>query len=257
MKISALQYDIKWCEPSVNQQFIEKYIEENLSQSDIIILPEMFSTGFSMNAPKVSEPMNDSQTLKWMRMTAVKFKKAIVGSVAIAEDGRYYNRLFFVKDDGQYDCIDKRHLFRMSKEGESYTEGRERKVIEYNGVRFLPLVCYDLRFPVWSRMVEQEYDVILYVASWPDVRINIWDILLKARAVENLSYVVGVNRIGDDKNNHYNGHTVILDYLGEPLARAKDDCTESISATISLEKLHSYRKNFPVYLDNDRFNITL
>lgn len=257
MIISAIQFDIKWCEPSANEQFIEKYIETNLAASDVVILPEMFTTGFSMNAPKIAEPMESSHALRWMKDCAVRFRKAMVGSVAIVENGNYYNRLFFVREDGAYDYSDKRHLFRMSKENESYTQGTERKIIEYKGVRFLPLVCYDLRFPVWSSCSEQEYDVLLYVASWPDARIHAWDTLLKARAMENLSYVVGVNRVGDDKYNHYNGHSVVLDYCGEPLATAAENCEEAVTATISMEKLRDYRTNFPVHLDNDRFKILL
>lgn len=257
MKISALQFDIKWCEPSVNQHFIEKYIEENLSESDLIILPEMFPTGFSMKPEKTAQPMTDSITLKWMIGCAVRMQKAIVGSIPIYDGGNYYNRLFFVKENGEYDFVDKRHLFRMAGEEKVYTGGTERKIIEYKGVRFLPLVCYDLRFPVWARMRGQEYDVILYVASWPDVRIAAWDILLKARAVENLSYVVGVNRVGNDKVCHYNGHSVILDYNGKVLATAKDDCEEAATAQISIDQLRVARERFPAYLDSDDFLIKI
>lgn len=255
MKISAIQFDIEWGEPFANQQFIEKYISENLSDSDMITLPEMFSTGFSMKPQKVAEPMSGSVTLRWMIDCAVKYKKAIVGSIAIEDGGKYYNRLFFVKDNGEYEYIDKRHLFRISGEDEVYTSGTERKVIEYKGLRFLPLVCYDLRFPVWSRIQKQEYDVILYVASWPDVRITVWDTLLKARAMENLSYVVGVNRVGDDKMCHYNGHSVILDYHGRVLVAATDNKQEAISANIFADELRSARERFPAYLDSDEFQI--
>lgn len=255
MKISAVQFDIKWGEPFTNQQFIEKYIAENLSDSDLVVLPEMFSTGFSMKPQKVAEPMRESPTLKWMIGCAMKYNKAIVGSIAVEESGKYFNRLFFVKDSGEYEYIDKRHLFRMSGEDEVYTSGTERKVIEYKGVRFLPLVCYDLRFPVWSRIRGQEYDVILYVASWPDVRIAVWDTLLKARAMENLSYVVGVNRTGDDKMCHYNGHSVILDYHGRVLAATADDKQGAVTANISADELKSVREKFPAHLDSDEFQI--
>ncbi|MEG0499696.1 MAG: nitrilase-related carbon-nitrogen hydrolase [Rikenellaceae bacterium] len=255
MKISAVQFDVKWGEPFVNQQFVEKYISENLIESDMVLLPEMFSTGFSMKPEKISEPMSDSPTLKWMINCAVKFRKVIAGSIAVSENGHYYNRFFFVKPSGEYEYADKRHLFRMSGEDEVYSKGMERKIVEYMGVRFLLLVCYDLRFPVWSRIRGNEYDVILYVASWPDVRIGVWDILLKARAMENLSYVVGVNRVGDDKKCHYNGHSVILDYHGRVVAAAADDLQEAITAVISVDELNSAREKFPAYLDSDDFII--
>lgn len=257
MKISALQFDIRWNDPVKNHNLIESYIEKTLTESDVIVLPEMFSTGFSMKPEKVAQKMDESITLRWMIDCAKKYKKAIVGSVAINDNGRYFNRLFFVKDSGEYDYIDKRHLFRMAGEDEVYSAGVNRKIIEYKGVRFLPLVCYDVRFPVWSRMVGLEYDVILYVASWPDVRIYAWDTLLKARAIENLSYVVGVNRVGDDRANHYNGHSVILDYKGRELATATEDTEEAITVEISTDRLKTAREAFPAYLDNDGFEIKI
>lgn len=255
MIISAIQFDIKWCEPITNQRFIENYIAENLADSDVVVLPEMFATGFSMKPEKIAESMEDSSTLRWMINCAQKFGKAIVGSVAIEDSGKYYNRLFFVTESGSYHIVDKRHLFRMAGEDKVYSQGGERKIIEYRGVRFLPLVCYDLRFPVWSRMVGTEYDVILYIASWPEVRIGAWDILLKSRAMENLSYVVGVNRVGDDKLNHYNGHSVILDYMGREIATLPDNIEGVVSAEISISELDDARSKFPVYLDSDVFTI--
>ena len=259
MIISAIQFDIKWCDHKANQSYLEKYIENNLVDSDVVVLPEMFSTGFSMKPAKISQAM-DGETVTWMRQIAVKYKKAIVGSVAIEEKNQdnesfFVNRLIFAKDNGEIEYMDKRHLFRMAGEDKVYSSGTERKIIEYKGVKFLPLVCYDLRFPIWSRCVDCQYDVILYVASWPNDRIDVWDTLLRARAIENQCYVVGVNRIGDDKSGYYSGHTVILDNKGVAMATAKNDTEESISAEVSAEKLFQAREEFPAFKDADKFTI--
>lgn len=256
MKIAAIQFDMKWCEIQHNHRFLETYIHQHLMDSDVIVLPEMFPTGFAMKPERIAQTM-DGATVDWMRKCAIKYNKAIVGSVAIRDGANYVNRMLFVKDNGEIEYYDKRHLFRMSGEDKVYTQGRERKIIEYKGVRFLLMVCYDLRFPVWSRTVGTQYDVILYVASWPDARINVWDILLKARAIENQSYVVGVNRIGEDRSGAYSGHSVILNYRGEVIEAANDNEEMAITADISIEELKTAREKFPAYLDEDNFTIEL
>ncbi len=253
MVIGIVQMDIAWGDGFVNRSKIEAYIDNALSMADVVVLPEMFASGFSMNSQRVAEPFKSSPTLQWMQGCAIKYKKAIVGSVAISDNDTYYNRLFFVSDDGSYKYYDKRHLFRMSGEDKSYSAGSDKLIVEYKGVRFLPLVCYDLRFPVWSRMNDTEYDVMIYIASWPDIRIYAWDTLLRARAIENLSYVIGVNRVGSDRANNYNGHSVILDYMGGVVTAAEGE--ECAMAFIDIENLHYFRKNFPTYLDSDNFEI--
>lgn len=256
MKIAAIQFNTKWCDISHNHRFLETYIHQHLNDSDVIVLPEMFSTGFVMKPEKIAQTM-DGLTVEWMRKCAIKYNKAIVGSVAIRDGANYVNRMIFVKDNGEIVYYDKRHLFRMSGEDKVYAQGHERKIIEYKGVRFLLMVCYDLRFPVWSRAVGTQYDVILYVASWPDARINVWDILLKARAIENQSYVVGVNRVGESKSDTYCGHSVILNYKGDIITMADDNQEMAITADISIEELNKARNKFPAYLDADNFTIQL
>ncbi len=255
MVIGAVQMDIVWGDVLTNRVRTEEFICDKLSNADVVILPEMFSTGFSMKPERVAEDIDSSPTLAWMREMAVKYGKAIIASIPIKDNNRYYNRLFFVKDSGDYEFYDKRHLFRMSGEDKVYCSGERRVIIEYKGVRFMPLVCYDLRFPVWSRMQSTEYDVIIYIASWPDARVYAWDTLLRARAIENLCYVVGVNRVGDDKANHYNGHSAVIDYMGREIATAIEDRECAITAEIDLGKLRNFREKFPTYMDSDKFSI--
>lgn len=253
MVVGFVQMDIIWGNSSENQRNAEKFIENNLSAASVVVLPEMFSTGFSMKPTRIAEPITSSPTLKWLTQTAIKFKKAIVCSVAIEEGGEYFNRLFFVFDNGEYIHCDKRHLFRMAGENKVYTQGNERKVITYKGLRFLPLICYDLRFPVWSRNIDNDYDVIIYVASWPEDRDYAWETLLKARAIENQSYVVGVNRVGRDKAFSYLGNSLILDYLGQPIASLAKNYEGVAIADISVDRLRKYRTSFPAYMDSDKF----
>ena len=200
MKVAIIQTALIWENPNANRiQFEEKIrgIEQNV---DLIVLPEMFSTGFTMNPETVAETMN-GETISWMQTLAKHKNSAITGSLVIVENGKYYNRLVFVLPSGEIKHYDKRHLFSLAGEEKVYTKGKTKLIIEYKGFKICPLICYDLRFPVFSRNVE-DYDVLLYVANWPKPRINAWNALLKARAIENMCYVVGVNRIGEDQNNH-------------------------------------------------------
>lgn len=226
----------------------------------MIVLPEMFSTGFTMNAEKMAEHMN-IRTFKWMRQMADQTKALILGSYIATVENKYYNRLVWMEPGGNFKTYDKRHLFRMAVEHNTYSAGDSKLVSTWKGWRICPLICYDLRFPVWSRNAfdaasgRMNYDVLIYVANWPAARIEAWDSLLKARAIENLSYCAGVNRIGNDGNNvEYNGHSSVYSPKGEALFSSAG--VEEIK-TIELDAgaLESYREKFPAYLDADDFSI--
>jgi predicted amidohydrolase len=213
LKAVIVQTSLIWEKPNENRTLLNEKINTISQYVDLIVLPEMFTSGFTMNPKKVAETMQ-GETISWLKETA-KYKNCVItGSLVIEENGYYYNRLVFVFPSGEIQFYDKRHLFTLAGEDKVYTSGKEKLIVEYKGFKICPLVCYDLRFPVFSRNVE-EYDVLFYVANWPKPRINAWDILLKARAVENMCYSIGVNRIGIDKNNQeYIGHSQAVDFLG-------------------------------------------
>ena len=196
LNIIGIQSSIVWEKPEANLEYFDQQISKLPSTVDLVILPEMFTTGFSMNPISIAETM-EGPTVKWMVITAKIYSMAIVGSVVIKENDQYFNRLFFVHPNGHIETYDKRHLFTLAKENDQYTSGNERLIVLYKGWRICPLICYDLRFPVWSRNTN-EYDLLVYVANWPSIRIDAWDTLLKARAIENISYCIGVNRVGED-----------------------------------------------------------
>ncbi len=254
MKVAIIQTALIWENPNANRiQFEEKIrgIEQNV---DLIVLPEMFSTGFTMNPETVAETMN-GETISWMQTLAKHKNSAITGSLVIVENGKYYNRLVFVLPSGEIKHYDKRHLFSLAGEEKVYTKGKTKLIIEYKGFKICPLICYDLRFPVFSRNVE-DYDVLLYVANWPKPRINAWNALLKARAIENMCYVVGVNRIGEDQNNHvYNGNSQVIDYLGETLDEANEKEGVFI-ATLDKRSLETTRTKLGFLKDKDVFTVT-
>ncbi len=219
--------------------------------TDLIILPEMFTTGFTMKPRHIAEPI-DGETVQWMKDIASANECAVTGSVVITEDNKYYNRLLFVFPDGTIKQYDKRHLFSLAGEEKEYTAGSKRLIVEYKGWKICPLVCYDVRFPVFSRNTE-EYDLLLYVANWPQVRITAWDALLKARAIENMCYTVGVNRTGYDANDYYHpGHSQVLDALGTVIEKLE---AEQVAITITLSKteLEATRKKFGFLNDRDNF----
>lgn len=258
LTISLIQADLHWEEIDANLAMFEEMIW-SIDQTDLIVLPEMFTTGFSMNAKSNSEPPG-GKTFKWMRQMATQRGVALTGSYIVKEKGSCYNRLHFVYPDGSSKQYDKKHLFNLAEEGEHYTAGTERLILEYKGWRIHPLICYDLRFPVWSRSRKSEqsiyeYDLLLYVANWPDTRVNAWDTLLKARAIENLSYCAGVNRIGEDGvPKSYNGHSGIYSPKGDELAYSENK-EEVLTVTLSADELHSYRRDFPFQEDADSFKI--
>lgn len=252
MNISLLQTDIKWADPVFNRSHIEKLLEK-LPKTDLVVLPEMFTTGFC-NSPKELAEQTNSTTLLWMQEMAKCKDCAITGSIAINADGEYYNRLYFVMPDGSHYFYDKRHLFTYGGEHKQYIAGKNKLIVEYKGFRILLLICYDLRFPVFSRN-KGDYDLVVYVANWPIARIHVWDILLKARAIENQSYVAGVNRVGQDPSSNYCGASSIVDFFGNEIGRDETSKECFISAELDLEKLNKFRQKFPFLNDADSFDL--
>ena len=254
MKIALIQTSLIWENPIENKSHLSQKIMGFMEDVDLIVLPEMFSSGFTMDPKAVAETMQ-GETVSWLQHLAKAKNCAITGSLVIEEDGNYYNRLVFVYPDGVIKTYDKRHLFTLAGEHEVYTPGTEKLIVEYKGFRICPLVCYDLRFPVFSRNVEH-YDVLLYVANWPKIRLNAWDILLKARAVENMCYTVGVNRIGSDDNNHeYVGHSQVVDFLGNYVLEPQEADAVFI-VELDKGKLLETRTKLAFLNDRDTFEIT-
>ncbi len=255
LKISLFQVDLFWEDPEKNREKLSRLIKGH-SKTDVIILPETFTTGFSMNVKGYSEPKGQP-TLDWMKDLAIKSGSCICGSMMVMSGrGVYRNRLYWVFPDGNHKHYDKRHLFTFAEEDRYYTRGLKNLIVEYKEWRIQPLICYDLRFPVYARNKSKNpYDLLIYVANWPSVRQTAWDNLLPARAIENASYVAGVNRAGsDEKGIRYSGGSVVYDFLGTPQNRLVKK-ENLIDVTISLEKLKDYRKKFPVLMDGDRFEI--
>ena len=240
--------DIEWQNSEINRNSVEKWLQNIDNDIDIVVLPEMFSTGFSMNPEIVAEAM-DGPTIEWLKCVATEFDVAIVTSVAVKDKGQFFNRLFFMTPDGETQWYDKRHLFRMGGENLHYTPGCKRVIVNYKGYRFLLQICYDLRFPVWCRN-NNDYDAIIYVANWPEVRNSAWEILLKARAVENSCFVIAANRVGSDPNVTYIGNSLIINYKGDVISTNTREC---VSANIDLDKLNNFREKFPVLKDRDDF----
>jgi omega-amidase len=210
LKVAVLQVDLAWENIQKNLEIFSERIDAIEEQVDLIILPEMFTTGFSMNAEPLAEE-KEGEAFKWMRNIAMERDAAVTGSVIVKEDGNFYNRLYFIFPNGDYKTYDKKHTFTLAKEDKTYTAGTERLIVDYKGWKICPLICYDLRFPVWARNTV-DYDLLIYVANWPETRINAWDVLLQARAIENMSWCIGVNRTGNDGNDYrYNGHTAVYD----------------------------------------------
>ncbi|AUC16442.1 amidohydrolase [Tenacibaculum sp. SZ-18] len=254
LHISLLQADLSWENVQENINYFTEQIDKISNDLDLIVLPEMFTTGFSMNAKELAEEMN-GKTVNWMRETAIKKQSAVVGSVIISENKNFYNRLFFVFPSGELQYYDKKHTFTLAKEHETYNSGSNKLIVEYKGWKICPLICYDLRFPVWARNVE-DYDLLIYVASWPEKRINAWDTLLKARAIENMSYTIGVNRIGKDGNNYdYVGHSILFDCLGNPLSQEQNERQETISVQIEKESQGEIRNKLGFLKDKDKFKL--
>jgi predicted amidohydrolase len=251
INVTLIQSDIIWEDRISN---LKKYQEKlnQIESTDLIILPEMFTTGFSMSPKDISEKM-DGETIQWMKQNAHKMNSAICGSIIIEEDTKYFNRFIWVNPDGSIHHYDKRHLFSFAGENENYTPGNEKIIIEYKGWKICPLICYDLRFPVWSRNSE-DYDLLIYVANWPDKRKSAWKSLLTARAIENQCYVIGVNRVGEDSKNYYSGDSSLINALGETLY-TNSHIEETYSNTISKYDLNKVRTQLPFLNDKDNFKI--
>jgi predicted amidohydrolase len=255
MKIALIQSDLYWEDALKNRSNFDSKLNQIDSQVDLIVLPEMFSTGFTMNALEAAEAMN-GETVLWMKAVAKEKNCAVTGSLIITENNQYYNRMLFVFPSGEIQHYDKRHLFSLAGEDKTYISGTEKVIVDYLGWKICLQVCYDLRFPVFARNVEN-YDLLLYVANWPKVRTNAWDILLKARAVENLSYVVGVNRIGLDAHNYEHiGHSQVVDFLGNYILEPQE--TEGIFI-VELDKnvMLETRKKLDFLSDKDVFQINI
>lgn len=251
LKISTIQTDLIWENIEANLNQLATKINAITTQPDIIILPEMFSTGFSMNPEKLAESPN-GQTFQWLKSLAQKKNAVIVGSYIAKENGCFYNRLIWMQPDSNFFVYNKKHLFSLSEEPQHYTAGQEKIIIEYKGWKICPLICYDLRFPVWSRNVEG-YDLLIYVANWPEKRNHHWRSLLMARAIENQSYTLGVNRIGNDGNDFYHsGDTSVIDFAGNILQH-----TAHIENTSTLEldykTQQTFRNRFQFLADKDDF----
>jgi len=253
MKITLIQSELFWEDKPANIAYFTTCINDLKEQTDIIMLPEMFATGFTMNASQMAETM-DGEVVTWMKETAVKKNVAICGSLIIEEKKKYYNRFIWTDAEGRLLIYDKRHLFRMGDENNNYNEGGKRIIIDHKGFRILPLVCYDLRFPVWMRRTKSfDYDLILIVANWPERRNLAWKTLLQARAIENQCYVAAVNRVGNDGNGIYHsGDSSVIDPKGNIIFRLAD---KSFIKTFSFDihEISEWRKLFPVIEDADNF----
>ena len=253
--ITGIQSSLQWEDKEANLQMFEEKIFSISQPTEIVVLPEMFSTGFSMQPKKLAEPM-DGETVEWMKRIAAKKKIILTGSVIIEEDRNFYNRLVWVLPNGQIGYYDKRHLFAYGDEDQHYTAGKKRLIASVKGWKINLMVCYDLRFPVWSRQQgDFEYDVLIYVANWPERRVLAWTSLLRARAIENQSYVIGVNRTGDDGNKiPYTGESMAVDPMGEILYH-KNDEEDVFTVTLDKSHLEKTREKFPFWKDADRFKI--
>ena len=254
MNIKILQHDITWANPKENVKHLNALIDSQKG-ADLYVLTEMFSTGFATQPEGIAEP-EGCETLEWMKQKAKECHAAIAGSIAIEKDGNYYNRFYFVKPDGEVTQYNKRHLFTYGGEHKRFTRGEERVIVEWRGVRFLLLVCYDLRFPVWSRN-RGDYDAILYVANWPTPRVEAWSALLRARAIENQCYVAGVNRVGTDPNCEYCGGSAIISPYGKTLAACEDGKECIASSELDMQELEAFREKFPVLSDADGFTLNI
>lgn len=267
LRCALIQTDLVWENKSKNLELLEKKITALEEGIELIVLPEMFTTGFSMNVEALAESM-EGESIQWMKRMSRTKKAILAGSMIIEENGRYYNRLIWMLPNGQFGHYDKRHLFGYAHEDKHFTEGNRRVIASVNGWKINLQICYDLRFPVWSRQQRNpdadftyEYDVLIYVANWPSSRAYAWKRLLTARAIENQCYVIGVNRVGVDGNNHtYSGDSVIIDPLGEALkdgSLEKSDHTEkSIVFSLSKDHLNDVRKKFPFLKDADDFMLS-
>lgn len=256
LNITLVQCDLAWEQPDKNRQHLSDLIRQLPAETDLVVFPEMFATGFSMHVEHWAEPM-DGETVSWMKQQAAEYHACIAGSLMIREGESFFNRFVFAHPDGRLDCYDKRHLFSMGEEHAHFKPGQQRKIIQIKSFRILPLVCYDLRFPVFNRNRE-DYDLLINTANWPATRREVWQTLLKARAIENQAYVAGVNRVGtDDSGIKYLGDTSLIDPKGKLIEVASEGQEECVSFRLAKGPLDRFRKSFPVLPDADDFHLAL
>ena len=258
LTITGIQTILNWEKPAANRRMFEEKIKDIKEKTEIIILPETFSTGFSMKPKQLAETM-EGETIEWMKRIASEKKSIVTGSVIIKENENYFNRLIWMLPNGQHGIYDKRHLFNYAGEGDEFISGTKRLIASVKGWKINLLVCYDLRFPVWARQQTQEdgpeYDLLIYVANWPERRNHAWKTLLQARAIENQCYVVGVNRVGNDGNNIYHsGDSMVVDPMGDILY-TKAHAEDVFTVTLQKEKLEEVRAKLPFWKDGDNFMI--
>ena len=252
LNIALVQSPLHWEDPEANRKMFSERLEAIPNDVDLIILPEMFTSGFTMH-PENLNISEGASTIGWMKEWAGNLNAAVTGSLVFNQSEQYFNRLFFVYPDGSYKSYDKKHTFTLAGEDAAYTAGKEKVIMEYKGFKICPLICYDLRFPVWARNVEN-YDVLIYVANWPKPRIAAWDTLLKARAIENMAYCIGVNRIGADGLGYeYPGHSAVYDVLGIQMAYSEKE--DILHATLSKEHIMATREKLKFLDDRDHFNL--
>jgi len=254
MKVALLQSDLKWHEPDVNRRHFEGMIQEMSADVDVVLLPEMFTTGFTMQPEAVAETIH-GQSIQWMTKMAEEKNFAIAGSLVITENDKFYNRFIWINPDGSLFKYDKRHLFNPAGEGEVYCSGDQKSIVSYKGFRFCLNICYDLRFPAWSRNRE-DFDCLIYVASWPKPRIHHWQTLTKARAIENQCYVLAVNRLGVDENNfEYNGHSAAISFDGSTLIEQEE--AGILYANLDKVAMNQYKEKLPFFRDADQIEIKI
>ncbi len=256
LKITIIQSELFWEDKQKNLEMFSQKISAVNEPTDLIVLPEMFSTGFSMRPDLFSETM-DGITISWMKAAAKEKNAVIAGSFICESGGKFLNRFVWMNVDGTYSVYDKRHLFRMGDEDKHYAAGQNKLIVEFKGWKICPLVCYDLRFPVWARNTKEHmYDVLIYVANWPEKRAHPWKSLLVARAIENQCFVAGINRVGNDGNDIYHsGDSVVLDFKGEPLSKIDSGIETTQTITLKYSDLEAFRTFFPVMSDADNFEI--
>lgn len=256
LKITTFQAYLFWENIEKNLQNLGLRLSSIREKTDLIVLPEMFSTGFSMNPERLAEDMG-GKTMKWMHQQARKFECVLTGSIIIKEDNKYYNRLIWMRPDGTYEFYDKRHLFGLGDEDEHYSSGNQKLIIELHGWKICPTICYDLRFPVWLRNVDEEYDMLLIVANWPERRSLHWRTLIPARAIENQAFVVAVNRVGHDGNEIYHsGDSMCIDPNGKVIYYKPND-EDLYTFSINKEDLTAARESFPFLKDADKFKLNI
>lgn len=255
LRVALIQADLVWENPVKNIANFTDKINAISKEIDLIVLPEMFNTGFTMNPDPVAETM-DGETINWLKNIAKEKNCAITGSLIIREDNKYFNRLVFAFPQGEIKTYDKRHTFTLAGEDKVYTAGKKKLIVDYKGWKICPLICYDLRFPVWARNTE-DYDLLIYVANWPKTRIAAWDTLLKARAIENMTYCIGVNRVGLDANAYeYVGHSAVYDSLGNVISNLKPSEEKTEIITLNAQYLKKTREKLGFLYDRDDFNLS-